>query len=230
MIPKIFEVDEGPRPDTSLEILAKLRPMTKDGTVTAGNASSQNDAASVCLVVAADKLDELGLKPMAFLRGWSVAGVHPAYMGIGPVPAVQKLFARTGMTFDDIDIVELNEAFASQVLAVVKEWKLEDDEQAQRERLRHFAGPSHCRDRCAYPHDHVARDAAPGRALRARDHVRWRRSGGGGAVRASRDVAGGKSGPAARPDVTGVKGDIGMEHSTFHHLRGAIRPPGSHLN
>ena len=88
--PKVFEADEGPRPDTSLEVLAKLRPMTKGGTVTAGNASSQNDAASVCLVVAADKLDELGLKPMAFLRGWSVAGVHPAYMGIGPVPAVQK--------------------------------------------------------------------------------------------------------------------------------------------
>ena len=126
--PKVFDADEGPRSDTSLEILAKLRPMTKGGTVTAGNASSQNDAASVCLVVAADKLDELGLKPMAFLRGWSVAGVHPAYMGIGPVPAVQKLFARTGMTFDDIDVIELNEAFASQVLAVVKEWKLEDDD------------------------------------------------------------------------------------------------------
>ncbi|CAI8048656.1 Acetyl-CoA acetyltransferase, partial [Geodia barretti] len=125
--PKVFEADEGPRPDTSLEVLAKLRPMTKGGTVTAGNASSQNDAASVCLVVAADKLDELGLTPMAFLRGWSVAGVHPAYMGIGPVPAVHKLFARTGVTFDDIDVIELNEAFASQVLAVVKEWKLEDD-------------------------------------------------------------------------------------------------------
>jgi acetyl-CoA C-acetyltransferase len=119
-------VDEGPRKDTSLEILAKLRPITKDGTVTAGNASSQNDAAAACLVVAEDKLAELGLHPMAFLKGWAVAGVHPAYMGIGPVPAVNKLFARTGLTFDDLDVIELNEAFAAQVLAVLKEWKLDN--------------------------------------------------------------------------------------------------------
>jgi acetyl-CoA C-acetyltransferase len=124
--PKLFAVDEGPRSDTSLEALAKLRPMTENGTVTAGNASSQNDAAAVCLVVAGDKLDELGLKPMAFLKGWAVAGVHPAYMGIGPVPAVQKLFNRTGLSWNDIELIELNEAFAAQVLAVVKEWKLED--------------------------------------------------------------------------------------------------------
>lgn len=115
--PKLFQVDEGPRQDTSLEVLAKLRPLTKDGTVTAGNASSQNDAAAMCLVVAEDKLAELGLKPMAYLKGWAVAGVHPAYMGIGPVPAVEKLLARTGVRFDDIDLIELNEAFASQVLA-----------------------------------------------------------------------------------------------------------------
>ncbi|MCZ6875861.1 MAG: acetyl-CoA C-acetyltransferase [bacterium] len=126
--PIVFEVDEGPRQDTSLEALGKLRPMTKDGTVTAGNASSQNDAASMCLVVAADKLDELGLQPMAFLKGWAVAGVHPAYMGIGPVPAAQKVFDRTGLSFDEMDLIELNEAFAAQVLAVVKEWKLEDQD------------------------------------------------------------------------------------------------------
>ena len=123
--PKLFQVDEGPRKDTSLEVLAKLRPVTPGGTVTAGNASSQNDAASVCLVVAGDKLDELGLKPMAFLKGWAVAGVHPAYMGIGPVPAVTKVFARTGLTWDDLALIELNEAFAAQVLAVLKEWKLD---------------------------------------------------------------------------------------------------------
>jgi acetyl-CoA C-acetyltransferase len=121
--PRPFQIDEGPRKDTSLEALAKLRPITEGGTVTAGNASSQNDAASVCLVVAGDKLQELGLKPMAFLKGWAVAGVHPAYMGIGPVPAVNKAFVRTGLTFDDIDLIELNEAFAAQVLAVLKEWK-----------------------------------------------------------------------------------------------------------
>jgi acetyl-CoA C-acetyltransferase len=75
--------------------------------------------------VAGDKLDELGLKPMAFLKGWAVAGVHPAYMGIGPVPAVTKVFARTGLTWDDLALIELNEAFAAQVLAVLKEWKLD---------------------------------------------------------------------------------------------------------
>jgi acetyl-CoA C-acetyltransferase len=121
-----FQVDEGPRKDTSLEALARLRPITSGGTVTAGNASAQNDAASGCLVVAGDQLDALGLKPMAFLRGWAVAGVHPAYMGIGPVPAVEKAFARAGLTWGDIDLIELNEAFAAQVLAVLKEWKLDN--------------------------------------------------------------------------------------------------------
>jgi acetyl-CoA C-acetyltransferase len=124
--PVVFQVDEGPRKETSMEALAKLRPMTKGGSVTAGNASSQNDAAAACLVVGGDKLDELGLQPMGYLKGWTVAGVHPAYMGIGPVPAVQKLFARTGLDFGNIDLIELNEAFASQVLAVVREWQLDD--------------------------------------------------------------------------------------------------------
>ena len=122
--PVMFDADEGPRRDTSMEKLARLRPVMKDGTVTAGNASSQNDAAAACLVVAADKLDELGLEPMAYLRGWAAVGVHPAYMGIGPVPAVEKLFERTGLTWDDVDLIELNEAFAAQVLAVLREWDL----------------------------------------------------------------------------------------------------------
>ena len=122
--PVMFDADEGPRRDTSMEKLARLRPVMRDGTVTAGNASSQNDAASVCLVVAADKLSELGLEPLAYLRGWAAVGVHPAYMGIGPVPAVEKLFERTGLTWDDVDLIELNEAFAAQVLAVLREWDL----------------------------------------------------------------------------------------------------------
>ena len=122
--PVTFDADEGPRRDTSMERLARLRPVMKDGTVTAGNASSQNDAAAVCLVVAADKLSELGLEPLAYLRGWAAVGVHPAYMGIGPVPAVEKLFERTGLTWDDVDLIELNEAFAAQVLAVLREWDL----------------------------------------------------------------------------------------------------------
>ena len=125
--PIVFDTDEGPRKDTSMEALGKLRPMMKDGTVTAGNASSQNDAAAACLVVAGDKLDELGLKPMGYFKAWAVAGVHPAYMGIGPAPAVAKLMERTGLGLDDMDLIELNEAFASQVLAVLQEWKLEDE-------------------------------------------------------------------------------------------------------
>lgn len=125
--PVMFEVDEGPRKDTSLEALARLRPMMKDGTVTAGNASAQNDAAAACLLVAGDKLEELGLKPMGYFKAWAVAGVHPAYMGIGPVPAVRKLSERSGLNLEDMDLIELNEAFAAQVLAVLREWKLEDE-------------------------------------------------------------------------------------------------------
>jgi acetyl-CoA C-acetyltransferase len=126
--PVMFTTDEGPRADTSLESLARLRPVQEGGTVTAGNASSQNDAAAACLVVAAEKVEELGLEPLALLRGWAVAGCHPATMGIGPVPAVSKLFARTGLGWDDVDLIELNEAFAAQVLAVLREWKLPDEE------------------------------------------------------------------------------------------------------
>jgi acetyl-CoA C-acetyltransferase len=116
-----FDRDEGFRPDASLESLAKLRPI-EGGVVTAGNASQQNDAAAACLVVADDKLTELGLEPAAWLTGWAVAGCAPSRMGIGPVSAVDKLFARTGMGWDDIGLIELNEAFAPQVLAVLKAW------------------------------------------------------------------------------------------------------------
>jgi len=94
----------------------------KDGTVTAGNASQQNDAAAACLVVAEDKLAELGLEPMGFLVGWAAAGCDPSRMGIGPVPAVARLMQRTGMRLDQMDLIELNEAFACQALAVVKGW------------------------------------------------------------------------------------------------------------
>ena len=122
--PVPFEKDEGPRVDTNMETLARLRPVMRDGSVSAGNASSQNDAASVCLVVGEDKLEELGLTPMAFLRGWAVTGCHPATMGIGPVPAVQKVMSKVGLSLEDMDLIELNEAFAAQVLAVLREWKL----------------------------------------------------------------------------------------------------------
>ncbi|QCB38782.1 acetyl-CoA C-acyltransferase [Sphingobium sp. PAMC28499] len=124
--PLIFAMDEGIRADATPESLALLKPIEKDGVVTAGNASQQNDAAAACLVVAEDKLDELGLEPMAWLHSWAAAGCDPSRMGIGPVPAVEKLFARNGLGWNDIDLVELNEAFAPQVLACLKGWNWDD--------------------------------------------------------------------------------------------------------
>ncbi|MDB5853710.1 MAG: acetyl-CoA C-acyltransferase [Herminiimonas sp.] len=125
--PVSFSRDEGIRAETTLESLAKLRPLMKDGVVTAGNACQQNDAAAACLIVAEDKLESLGLTPIAFLHGWAAAGCEPSEMGIGPVPAVEKLFARTGLSFKDMDLVELNEAFACQALAVTRGWDWYDD-------------------------------------------------------------------------------------------------------
>lgn len=124
--PVEFKKDEGIRADASMETLAKLRPIIKGGTVTAGNSSQQNDAASACLVVAEDKLKELKLEPMGYLVGWAAAGCHPATMGIGPVPAVKKVFAKTGLGWDQMDLVELNEAFAAQALSVLKGWGWND--------------------------------------------------------------------------------------------------------
>ena len=126
--PVVVSRDEGVRPDTTAEVLAKLRTVTPGGTVTAGNASQQNDAAAACLVVGEDRLGELGLDPMGFLVDWTAVGCDPAVMGIGPVPAVAKLFTRTGLGFEDMDLVELNEAFAVQVLAVLKGWGWHDGE------------------------------------------------------------------------------------------------------
>jgi acetyl-CoA C-acetyltransferase len=118
--------DEGIRTDTTPESLGKLRTIMPGGTVTAGNASQQNDAAAACLVVAEDRAEALGLEPLGFLVGWAAAGCEPATMGIGPVPAVERLFARTGLGFDAMDLVELNEAFAVQVLAVLAGWGWND--------------------------------------------------------------------------------------------------------
>ena len=99
-----------------------------DAIVTAGNASQQNDAAAACLVVAEDKVEELGLKPILWFHSWSAAGCDPSRMGIGPVPAVERLFARNGLGWDDIDLIELNEAFAPQALAVMKGWGFGEDD------------------------------------------------------------------------------------------------------
>ena len=122
--PVVFDRDEGIRPDTTAESLAKLRTITPGGTVTAGNSSQQNDAAAACLVVAEDCLDELGLEPIGYLEGWAAMGCEPSRMGIGPVGAVEKLFAKTGFGFDDLSLIEINEAFAVQVLAVLSGWGL----------------------------------------------------------------------------------------------------------
>ena len=126
--PILFSQDEGFRADATLESLGKLRALMPNGTVTAGNASQQNDASAACLIVAEDKLAELGLTPMATLVGWAAAGCEPSHMGIGPVPAVQKLLARLNLKIDDMDLVELNEAFACQVLAVLKGWGWQDQD------------------------------------------------------------------------------------------------------
>lgn len=126
--PLAFARDEGFRADASMESLGALRALEQGGVVTAGNASQQNDAAAACLVVAEDKLEELGLTPMLWLTGWAAAGCDPSRMGIGPVPAVERLFARSGIGWGQIDMVELNEAFAPQVLAVLKGWGWSDDD------------------------------------------------------------------------------------------------------
>ena len=125
--PASFAHDEGYRADATPESLAGLRPL-EGGVVTAGNASQQNDAAAACLVVAEDKLDELGLEPIAWFHSWAVAGCDPSRMGYGPVPATERLFARNGLGWDDIGLIELNEAFAPQVLACLKGWRWAEDD------------------------------------------------------------------------------------------------------
>ena len=124
--PMVFASDEGVRGDTTAQSLSALKPMMKGGVSTAGNSSQQNDAAAACLLVAEDKLEELGLEPIGYFVGWAAAGCDPARMGIGPVPAVKRLFERTGLGWDDMGLVELNEAFAAQSLAVMKGWGWED--------------------------------------------------------------------------------------------------------
>jgi len=119
--PIIFDTDERPM-DTTLEDMAKLRPAFREnGTVTAGNSSGINDAAAAVVLMSKEKAKELGLEPMATLRAWASAGIDPKYMGVGPVPAVRKVLKKTGLTDKDIDVIELNEAFAAQTLACLKE-------------------------------------------------------------------------------------------------------------
>ena len=126
----VVDSDEHPRSDTTLETLAALRPVMlhqdPEATVTAGNSSGQNDGASVCLVTHSKLASDLGLRPLARLRSWAVSGVAPARMGIGPIPSTAKALDRAGLSLSDIPLIELNEAFASQVLACTREWKFKE--------------------------------------------------------------------------------------------------------
>ncbi|ODT98378.1 MAG: acetyl-CoA acetyltransferase [Pseudonocardia sp. SCN 72-86] len=122
----VVDTDEHIRPDSSTDILAKLRPIMgrddPDATVTAGNASGQNDGAAICVVTSPERAEELGLRPLVRLVSWGLGGVAPATMGIGPVPAVAKALAQAELALKDVDLIELNEAFAAQVLACTREW------------------------------------------------------------------------------------------------------------
>jgi 3-oxoadipyl-CoA thiolase len=126
--PTLVERDEHPRPDTTLEALAKLKPVVREGgTVTAGNASGVNDGAAALIIASEEAAKRYGLTPRARILGYATAGVPPRVMGIGPVPATQKLMARTGLAITDFDIIELNEAFAAQALAVLRRLGIPDD-------------------------------------------------------------------------------------------------------
>ncbi|WP_213576261.1 acetyl-CoA C-acetyltransferase [Rhodococcus sp. USK13] len=123
---QVIDTDEHPRPDISLESLAALKPILgntdPESTVTAGNASGQNDAAAMCLVTTMQTAERLGLRPLVRMVSWGAAGVAPKIMGIGPVPATEVALRKAGLTLSDIDLIELNEAFAAQALAVMREW------------------------------------------------------------------------------------------------------------
>jgi acetyl-CoA C-acetyltransferase len=128
----VVDTDEHPRADTSMASLAKLKPVLAksdpEATVTAGNSSGQNDAASMCIVTTPEKASELGLRPLVRIVSWAVAGVPPATMGIGPVPATEAALAKAGLALSDMDLIELNEAFAAQALACMREWRFTDSD------------------------------------------------------------------------------------------------------
>jgi acetyl-CoA C-acetyltransferase len=127
---RVVDTDEHPRADTTIDSLRRLRPILAasdpEATVTAGNASGQNDAAAMCLVTTAELAEQQGLRPLVRLVSWGIAGVEPSRMGIGPVPATASALARVGLALDDIDVIELNEAFAAQALACMRAWEFTD--------------------------------------------------------------------------------------------------------
>ena len=168
--PIVFETDEHPRPDTTAEKLAKLRPaFAKDGsgTVTAGNSSGVNDGSAALLLVEESHARTLGLEPIAFVGPAASAGVEPSHMGIGPVPATRKVLKRAGLSLDDIDLFELNEAFAAQSVACVRELGLDNDKvnvNGGAVAIGHPLGCSGARIATTLIHEMNRRDAARGLA------------------------------------------------------------------
>lgn len=163
-----FSKDEGPRADSSMEALAKLRPINKDGKVTAGNASGINDGAAAIVVMSEEKARELGVKPMATWVAGALAGVDPSIMGIGPVAATKKVLAKTGMKIEDFDIIEANEAFAAQSIAVGRDLGIDVEKQLNPNggaiALGHPVGASGCRILVTLLHEMEAKDARTGLA------------------------------------------------------------------
>ena len=166
--PVVVDQDEHPKAGTTPESLAKLRPaFNKEGTVTAGNASGLNDGAAVVLVMSARKADQLGLEPVARVQAYASAGVDPAIMGSGPVPATQRCLERAGWSVPDLDLVEANEAFAAQALAVARELKWDMDRvnvNGGAIALGHPIGASGCRVLVTLLHEMKRRDAKKGLA------------------------------------------------------------------
>ena len=163
-----FKVDEGPRAGTTMEALAKLRAINKDGYVTAGNASGINDGAAAVVVMSEEKAKELGVTPMAEWVAGALAGVRPEVMGIGPVASTQKVMDKTGMKIEDFDIIEANEAFAAQSIAVGKDLGIDVDKQLNPNggaiALGHPVGASGCRILVTLLHEMEAKDAKTGLA------------------------------------------------------------------
>jgi acetyl-CoA C-acetyltransferase len=164
----LFDKDEGPRPGSTIEGLAKLRPINKDGFVTAGNASGINDGAAAVVVLSEDKAKELGVKPMATWVAGALAGVDPSIMGIGPVAATRKVMAKTGLKISDFDIIEANEAFAAQSIAVGRDLGIDVEKQLNPNggaiALGHPVGASGCRVLVTLLHGMEARGAKKGLA------------------------------------------------------------------
>lgn len=164
----VFAKDEGPRPGTTAESIAKLRPaFKKDGIVTAANSSGINDGAAAIVVMSEEKAKELGVKPMAIWVAGALAGVAPEIMGIGPVAATKKVMARTGMKIEDFDVIEANEAFAAQSVAVQKELGFTDEQlnpNGGAIALGHPVGASGCRILVTLLHEMEAKDAKKGLA------------------------------------------------------------------